>query len=79
MMLSSTIRTLMGGTAPSRRPAGSFGTVLAVFLVLLKALFGRGEATRSGFAAWSTRGWPSAGICGLGRGGGAGTLAGWAL
>lgn len=48
-MLSSTIRTLIGGTAPSRRPAGSFGAVsLGLREALLFAFRGRGEETRGG-------------------------------
>lgn len=48
MMLSSTIRTLIGGTAPSRRPVGRFEGALSAFLDFLDALLGRGEAMRGG-------------------------------
>ena len=73
MMLSSTIRTLIGGMAPSSRPAGSFGLVLAAFFGFL-GFAGRGDATRGGVVAWSMDGCPSEGIRGLGSGGGAGTV-----
>ena len=62
MMLSSTIRTLIGGTAPSMRLAGSLEPALAVFLDFLGPLPGWGEATRSGAVEWSTIGWPLGGI-----------------
>ncbi len=61
MMLSSTIRTLMGGTAPSSRPVGSLGLVLTAFFGFL-GFPGRGDATRGGVVVWSSVGWPSEGI-----------------
>jgi hypothetical protein len=47
IMLSSTIRTLIGGTEPSNRPAGKPGASgSCFFLRFLTTLFGCGEATR---------------------------------
>ena len=50
MMLSSTMRTLIGGTAPSRSPRGREGFVdgLDRFPRLPLVLAGRGEEIRGG-------------------------------
>lgn len=60
----------MGGTAPSRRPAGSFGALFFGLRDGLRVTFGRGEETRGGGVAvrWGS----SLGRAGEGRGGGAG-------
>ena len=71
MMLSSTIRTLMGGTAPSRSPAGNLGW-FAFVLVLFCPNLGRGEEVRSGGGVETRCGWASEGIGGVGMGGGLG-------
>ncbi len=73
-MLSSTIRTLIGGTAVTM-PESS-GGLSAVFFFLGREIAGLGEATRGGGVA--TR-WIAAavdsGAGGVGSGGGAGGLA----
>ena len=71
MMLSSTIRTLMGGTVPSRRPAGSLGWFAFVFVRFCPNL-GRGEEVRAGGGVVTRWGWASVGIGGVGMGGGLG-------
>ena len=71
MMLSSTIRTLIGGTAPSRRPAGSFSALsLGLRGPFVVAFNGRGEEARGG-GVLDRRG-SSFAIAGDGMGGGAG-------
>jgi hypothetical protein len=51
MMLSSTIRTLIGGTAPLSIPVGNEGWSEFVFLFFLGRLCGRGDDIRGGGAA----------------------------
>ena len=48
IMLSSTMRTFIGGTAPSRSPAGSFGGLSFVLRPGFCVFRGRGEETRGG-------------------------------
>lgn len=75
MMLSSTIRTLIGGTAPFNIPAGREGwsPLLAFFLLFLGLFVGRGLLTLGGGVAtlWI---WLASSTCdcaagGVGRGG----------
>ena len=80
MMLSSTIRTFMGGTPPLSIPAGRDGWSLFAFLYFLgREVTGRGEETRGGgvMVRWIWRGIGSEGSCcggagGVGRGGAVG-------
>jgi len=71
MMLSSTINTLIGGTAAFSIPAGRFGWSFERLLFL--RCWGRGDDTRGGGVAtrWicaTSRGWTG----GVGSGGGGG-------
>ena len=76
MGLSSTMRTLMGGTEPSRRPVGGAGWEGMPFLGLRFALVGRGEESRGGGVAIRCgTDW----IGGVGRGGGVGAAVWWML
>lgn len=75
IMLSSTIRTLIGGTAPSSKPAGSDGwsALFLIFLLSLLLTCGRGDATGCGGGGVETlRSGCSKEAGGLGRGGGIG-------
>ncbi len=74
MMLSSTISTLMGGTAPSSKPSGSDGCSALFLIFLLSLLFtcGRGDATLCGGGVEVLRSGCSREAGGLGRGGGTG-------
>lgn len=64
--LSSTIRTLIGGTAPSgSNPAGDACCFLS-FLILVD----NGDATRAGGGVWTVWGISSVGGVGIGGGGG---------
>lgn len=76
-MLSSTMRTLIGGTAPSRRPRGNdaLGSfpLSRGFLVAL----GRGDEARGGGAMGGSGPMSSAGTGGDGSGGGAGAPLIW--
>ena len=76
MGLSSTMRTLMGGTEPSRRPVGMAGWEGMFFLELRFALVGRGEESRGGGVAVRC---VTDAIGGVGRGGGVGAVAWWIL
>ena len=76
MMLSSTIKTLIGGTAPSSRPVGRLGAwTLGLREDLWVVFNGRGEETRAGGVAvrWGI----SCGREGEGKGGGTGIPLAW--
>lgn len=80
MMLSSTIKTFIGGTPPLSMPAGREGWSLFAFLDFLgREAIGRGEETRGGgvMVRWIWSGGGSEGSCcggagGVGRGGAVG-------
>lgn len=48
MVLSSTMRTLIGGIAPSSKEVGSGFELVLLFLFSFSRPLGRGEATREG-------------------------------
>ena len=74
IMLSSTMRTLIGGTAPSRRPRGKEGFVDGLDLLprLPLILAGRGEEILGGGVAARWAAVTSVLRGGVGSGGGAG-------
>ena len=72
-MLSSTINTLIGGTAPFSMPAGNEGWSELVFLFFLGRLAGRGDDIRGGGTACGICERPfCCGVGGEGRGGATG-------
>ena len=81
MMLSSTIRTLIGGTAPGwplSIPAGREGCSPFVFLLFFPLGAGRGDETRAGGGGVAVRwikrpsdGWGAGGVGSGGAAGGA--------
>jgi len=73
-MLSSTMRTLIGGTAPLSIPVGRDGCSAFAFLVLFTRAAGLGEDTLGGGVAtrWICRPSEGCGAGGVGNGGATG-------